>query len=71
MNARMSGYMRTQFVTNDRNVVCEGAIMGQMSAHYPLDVIACIYVWTYEKFCVIDLLMTIPTKKKALLYRAT
>ena len=66
MNARMSGHMRTLFAIDEHNVVCRDAIMGQMSAPWLLDVIACIYIWTYEKVCVIDLFMTTPAKKKAL-----
>jgi len=71
MNARMSGHMRTLFATDDRNLVYKGANMGQMSVHWPLDVISCIYILTYEKPCVIDLLMTTPAKKKALLASGT
>jgi transposase len=71
INALMSGYMRTIRVSHCSLSLYGIANGAKILAGRGIGVIECINILTYYEMCVIDLFMTIPAKKKALLASGT
>ena len=71
MYAHMSGYMRTMLMASDRNKASEPISMVEMLACGISKASMCRYGLTYYAVRVIDLFMTTPAKKKALLASGT